>query len=256
MKIRTALAVSLLAFTSVGVGFTATSASAQTPPPYCATKTQLAIVGTSAETGYATTGYPSGAQTYNPTTYGWATRFANSVHSQWSTNVSNYAHNGSLASDFLPGGRFTDTTAAVADIAVKKPTLVLLDVGGNEYWSQKDPAVFQTNLNTLIDNIKAATPNAVILMSIYAELKWVQSVDSGNVPQKYTWAQYASVIYNTAVAKGNALVDLRQYIPPATATPQPNPSTWYTDGIHQNDAGNIAEYGMWWSWVSALWSNC
>lgn len=232
------------------------AASAQTPPPYCADKSNVAILGASSETGYATTGYPSGAQTWSPTTYGWTTRFADSVKAQWQTATANYSHNGAMVSDYLPGGRWSSTTGAVADLGAKKPSIVLINLGGNEWWSLADPTVFQKNLNTLVDNVRAGSPNAVIVLGIYAQLKWQQSSDSGNQPMKYTWDQYASVIYNTAVAKGTALVDFRQYVPPATSTNLPNPSPWSTDGIHQNDAGNLAEYGMWWGWTSSLWSMC
>lgn len=253
-KIVTALAVTAAAAGLYVVS--GPSAQAQTPPPWCADKSQLAIIGASSETGYATTGYPAGAQTFQPTTYGWATRFANSVKSQWQTTTTNYSHNGAMASDYLPGGRWASTMAATADVAARKPSIVLVNLGGNEYWSQASPATFQTTLGTLVDNIRAASPNAVVVLGIYPELKWVQSGDSGNQPQKYSWAQYGTVVYNTAVAKGTALIDLRQYIPPATSTSLPSPSPWYTDGIHQNDAGNLGEYGAWWGWVSSLWSMC
>lgn len=235
---------------------TGPAASAQTPPPYCADKSNLAIVGASSETGYATTGYPSGAQTFQPTAYGWASRFANSVKSQWGTTVTDYAHNGAMATDYLPGGRWASTTGAIADIAARKPSLVLINLAGNEYNIQKDPAQTQADLGALVDKIRAASPNALILMGIYAEYKWAPNADNGYMTQKYTWAQYGSAVYNTAVAKGTPLLDLRQYIPPAASSQLPSPSPWYTDNIHLNDAGNLAEYGAWWGWTSSLWSTC
>lgn len=253
-KIVTALAVATAA-----AGFyvvSGPSAQAQTPPPWCADKSQLAVIGASSETGYASSGYPSGAQTWVATPFGWATKLANSVKAQWQTTTSNYAHNGAMVSDYLPGGRWDSTMAAFGDIATKKPSIVLINLGGNEFWSQASPATFQTNLNTMIDNVRAGDPNAVIVLGTYAQLLWQQSVDSGNKPQQYTWDQYAQVIYNTAVAKGTAMVDFRQYVPPAGSANLPNPSPWYSDNIHMNDAGSLIEYGMWWGWVSSLWSTC
>jgi len=234
-------------------------ADAQTPvSTWCVSKANVAIVGTSAETGYAKTGYASTTDTYYPTTYGWTTRFSNAVHAQWNTTTHNYAHNGALASDFLPGGRWANTTGAVADMQTYSPDLVLLDVGGNEYQIQQDPALFQNNLTTLVNNIKAARPGVTILMNIYAEFKWVpnQYTNPPNKAQVYTWNTYASIIYNTAVAQGEPLVDERQYIPPAASSPGPNPSPWASDLIHLNDTGDLVAKGLWWGWVSALGSLC
>ena len=237
----------------------ATSASAQTSQPtWCTGHANIGIVGTSAETGYGTTGYSSSTDTYAPTVYGWVTRFSNSVHAQWGTATHDYAHNGAMASDYLPGGRWSGTTGATTDMATYSPDLVLVDLGGNEFWSQVDPATFQTNLTAVITNIKAARPGVTILMSIYARLHWApnQYTNPPNSPQKWTWDQYATVIYNTAVAQQTALIDMRQYVPDAEASPMTNPTVWNSDGIHLNDAGNLAEYGGWWGWVSSLASIC
>lgn len=225
---------------------------------WCADHSDIAIVGTSAETGYGTTGYASSTDTYAPTVYGWVTRFTNSMRAQWGTNVHDYAHNGALASDYLPGGRWTGTTGAITDMATYQPDLVLVDLGGNELYSQVDPATFQSNLNMVITNIRAMRPGVDILMSIYAQMKWVpnQYTNPPYAAQKYTWDQYATIIYNTAVAQGTALVDMRQYIPNADASPMTNPTVWNTDNIHVNDAGNLAEQGAWWGWASSLASIC
>lgn len=250
-----------LAVLTVGVALTgalvvAASPATATTPTYCSDKSDIAILGASSETGFGTTGYPAGGQTFSPTTYGWATRYANSVSGQWGTVVTDYAHNGARVADYQPGGRWPSTVGAVADLATKAPSITVINLGGNEYWAQDDPAGFQTRLGQLVDSVRAASPNGLVLLAIYSELKWAQSVDSGNLPQRYTWSQYASAIYSTAVSHGTPLVDLRQYIPPATSTNQPVPTTWNSDGIHQNDAGNLAEYGMYWGFTSMLWSLC
>ncbi|MEV4597137.1 SGNH/GDSL hydrolase family protein [Amycolatopsis sp. NPDC049253] len=249
-------AVLTLIVLGIGMSTVVTSADAAQERSWCARKANVAIIGTSADTGYGSTGYQSTTDTWSPTTYGWTTKFADSLRAQWQTNVQNYSHNGALAADYLPGGRWAGTTGAMADMAAKQPDLVLVDLGGNDLWAQVDPAKFQTDLNNVIDGIRASRPGGVdILMSIYAELKWTPNPYGGNT-QKYTWDQYASVIYQTAVAKGTALVDMRQYIPPAGSANLPNPSPWTSDNIHLNDAGNLAEYGMWWGWTSSLGSIC
>ncbi|MFF4599599.1 SGNH/GDSL hydrolase family protein [Amycolatopsis sp. NPDC001319] len=256
-KTTIARLTALLTLVGLGIGMSTvvTSADAAQESTWCTRKANIAIVGTSADTGYGTTGYQSTTDTWFPTTYGWTTKFANDVHSEWQTNVQNYSHNGALAADYLPGGRWAGTTGAIADMETKQPDLVLVDLGGNDLWAQNDPAKFQADLNNVIDGIRAARPGVDILMSIYAQLKWTPNPYGGNT-QKYTWDQYASVIYQTAVAKGTALVDLRQYIPPAGAANLPNPSPWTSDNIHLNDAGNLAEYGMWWGWTASLGSIC
>jgi lysophospholipase L1-like esterase len=231
--------------------------SADTSGPgsaWCTTHNNVAIIGTSADTGYGTTGYPTDAQTYQPTPYGWTFRFGQSLYGQWGTTVQNYAHNGALASDYLPGGRWSSTTGATADITTHQPDLVIIDLGGNEFYSQVPPTTFATDLTTVVNNVKAAQPDATILMSIYAQLLWTPNPYAST--ENYTWDQYATQIYNTAVNEGVALVDMRQYVPPAGIADLPNPSPWTSDNIHLNDAGNLAEYGAFWGWTSSIASTC
>lgn len=230
------------------------SDAASSSSAWCTSHNNVAILGTSADTGYGTTGYPTDSQTYQPTVYGWTLRIANSLHAQWGTTVENYAHNGALAADYLPSGRWSDTTSAIADITTKQPELVIIDLGGNEFYSQTPPDTFATNLKTVVDQVKTARPGATILMSIYAELAWTPNPDAST--ENYTWTQYATQIYNTAVTEGIALIDMRQYIPPAGSTNLPNPSPWNPDNIHLNDAGNLAEYGGFWGWTSSIASIC
>lgn len=255
MKVSATIAAGVLTLGLVaGVG-AVPSASATPHSTWCSAHNNVAIIGTSADTGYATSGYASPTDTWYPTTYGWATRFANALHSEWGTNVQNYAHNGAMASDFLPGGRWSDTVGAVADIQAHQPDLVIIDLGGNEYNIQKPPEQFQADLDTLVDNVRAARPGVDILLSIYAEFIWKPNEWSPPT-QSYTWADYGAVIYTTAVAKGTALVDMRQYVPSEYASQQPDPIPWSSDGIHLNEAGNLAEFGAFWGWASSLASIC
>ncbi|WP_308190340.1 SGNH/GDSL hydrolase family protein [Amycolatopsis sp. GM8] len=250
MLITTTVVAALVAIVVDAVPSDAAGASSA----WCTSQHNVAIVGTSADTGYGTTGYPSNAQTYQPTTYGWTLRFANSLHAQWGTTMENYAHNGALASDYLPGGRWTATTSATTDITAKQPELVIIDLGGNEFYSQVPPNTFATNLTNVVNSVKAARPGATILLSTYAQLAWAPNPDAAT--ENYTWSQYATQIYNTAVTDGVAMIDMRQYIPAAASTNLPNPSPWNSDNIHLNDAGNLAEYGGFWGWASAIASIC
>ncbi|WP_329065895.1 SGNH/GDSL hydrolase family protein [Amycolatopsis sp. NBC_01480] len=246
----------LIAGLATGAGLVPSAQADTAPKPaWCADHSNVSIIGTSADTGYGTTGYPAGRDLPSPTQYGWTTKFTNDLHAQWGTTVDNRAHNGAMASDFLPGGRWSDTTTATADMVQSQPDLVVIDLGGNEYLIQKDPAQFATDFAKVVDNVRAARPDATILLSIYAELKWTKTPSSPPT-QTHTWNEYATQIYNTAVAKGVALVDLRQYIPPAASATLPNPSPWLPDNFHLNDAGNLAEYGAYWGWASSIASIC
>lgn len=256
MKLRIFATIVVVFLIAVGIG--SLRADSATAPAWCTDKSDVAILGTSADTGYATTGYSSPTDTWQHTTFGWSSVFADNLAATWGTATHNYSHNGSMASDFLPGGRWASTTGAVADFAQYAPSMVLLDLGGNEYWSQVNPATFKANLGTIIDNIRAQRADTVIILSIYAELKWTpnQYTSPPNAPQIYGWAAYAQAIYDTAVAKQTALVDLRQTVPAAGSTPMVNPNPWTSDNIHLNEAGNLAESGMWFRWVSSIWSIC
>jgi lysophospholipase L1-like esterase len=235
----------------------ATPASAQTTTTqigWCDDQSRVALLGTSADTGYATTGYSSPDDTFARTRYGWATKLADNLAASWQTVTDNYAHNGAMASDYLPGGRWSTTTTALGKIAATAPPLVLIDLGGNDYWAQRDPAVFKSQLGQIIDQIRAARPDVTILLSIYPELRW-QPNEYGST-KRYAWTAYTAAIFDTAVTKGTALLDLRQTIPAATDPVPTNPDVWTSDRIHLNDAGNLAEFGVWWGWVSSLASVC
>src|SRR4051812_18096138 len=126
LKLITATSLAVISITVFG---TVPSDAADSPASsWCTTQNNVAIIGTSADTGYGTTGYPSGAETYQATPYGWTFRFARSLHAQWGTTMQNYAHNGALASDYLPGGRWTSTTGALSDITTNQPDLVIVDL--------------------------------------------------------------------------------------------------------------------------------
>jgi acyl-CoA thioesterase-1 len=254
LRLVLAAALALGAVAAVVVPSEAATPAAATGASWCTSQKDVAIIGTSAETGYGTTGYPTDAQTYEPTAWGWTNRFSQSLSGGWGTVVQNYAHNGAMASDFLSGGRWPNTTGALADIATKAPNLVIIDLGANEFYTQLDPATFAANLKTVIDDVKSAAPGSSILLSIYAQLLWAPNQWASTETNQ--WPVYATQIYNTAVAEGVALVDMRQYIPNAGSANLPSPSPWYTDNLHLNDAGNLAEYGAFWGWTSSIASLC
>lgn len=227
------------------------AASAGSAGTWCASgKASLAILGASSETGYGTTGYPSGVQTYYPTTYGWTRRLGDLLERTWGTTTKNYSHNGAQVSDYLPGGRWPVTIGAVADLAATQPALVIIDLGGNEYWTQVAPAVFESNLRTMIAYIRVARPSVDIMLYLHEEISWATN---GNAywPQsapKYPWSQYASRIVTVASTLPTGMVDMRQFINPSEGDPA---GLWSADGIHLNDAGQSVVNGVWWDRLAA-----
>ncbi|WP_198545464.1 GDSL-type esterase/lipase family protein [Amycolatopsis rubida] len=199
------------------------------------------MLGTSADTGYGRHGLPVRHRHLRADHVRLDHKIANDLHAEWNTTTKNYAHNGAMAADYLPGGRWPDTAGALADLTQRQPDLVLIDLGGNELISQTDPAVFKANLGKVIDTVRAARPGVDILLPIYAELKWTpnpwaarrRSTSGRSTPRRFT----------------------RRRSPRGSAN-LPNPSPWLAGNVHLNDAGNLAEYGMWWGWTSSLGSIC
>src|SRR5439155_22414525 len=104
MSLRGKIAALLSVVSVLALLFANSASAADAQSTWCAKHANLAIVGASSETGYGTTGYPSGAETFQRTPYGWVTRITDSLHSEWGTNIQNYSHNGALVADYLPGG--------------------------------------------------------------------------------------------------------------------------------------------------------
>lgn len=219
----------------------APSASAGSAGTWCTSgEANLAIFGASSETGYGTSGYPANAQTYHPTRSGWVAHLADRLHAEWGTTVENYSHNGALVSDYLPGGHWRGTETAVAELAKTKPSLVLVDLGGNEYWSQLDPATFETNLRALVGGIRAVRPGVDLMFYLHEEIAWPAGGNEflRQATPKHPWAQYAARILAVALSVSAQVVDMRPVVHSA--------SLFNPDGIHLDDAGQAIVSTVWW----------
>lgn len=220
-----ALLVALLAGPAVQSG----QASPLSGTTWCAGKASMALLAGSSGTGQYTTGYTSPDGTYQPTAYGWWTRLARMAQSNFGTTAANYSHTGAQVSDFLPDGRWPTTAGAVSDVAATQPRLVVISLGTNEYLSQVPPAEFAVNLTRLVDEIQQVNPTGNLLIVV----QWT----AYTVSPVYPWSQYAQVIRDVVVAQNAALLDLRQYIPPAT---DPDWSRFYhPDRIHLLDHAHL-----------------
>ena len=234
--------VSILLAAILAVVALAVPASATTGVTWCDSgHASLDILGDSGATGYGSTGYPAGAQTWQSTTYGWVKRLTDRLGT---TVVHTYAHNGAMASDFLPGGRWTDTTGAVAQVQADQPAGLIIELGGNEYNVQVSPATYQANMQTLINNIKAVSPATTIFISHIWQIGVTQQ------PVTYTWGQYRTADIALATSNAAGFVDLEQYMPSATTNlTGPVTGLYGSDNIHPNDAGNLLEAAVYTQWL-------
>lgn len=219
------------------------SASAQdAASTWCADRSNLAVLGASSETGYATTGYDSPDNGYWPTRYGWVARLARNAKAEWGTVTDVYARNGAMIKDFFAGGRWPTTAEAIHRVAATQPDLVI--IGGalvNEYVNNVDPATAEADLRRLVTGLRDARPGVDILIITYPDIKWP---NAGR-----PWSDYTAVNHRVAVELGTGLVDMQQYIDdPYTDTA----GLWDSDNAHLNDAGQAVEGHLWtllWSWA-------
>ena len=230
-------AVGVLLLSLLALGIPA-AAAPLTGSAWCQDHASLAVLGDSGSTGLGTTGYASQDDSYFRTAYGWYKRATDEAKSNYGTASANYAHNGAMAADFLPGGRWPLTTGALVQIEQTKPSLAIIELGGNEYLSAQGPDAFRTNLTELVTRIQTASPRtAVLLVAI-----WDIAAPGAALP----WSQYVGAIRDTAIARGVAMVDLRQYIPRADLD---RAGLYNPDRTHLNDAGNMVFAAAAWTWL-------
>lgn len=207
---------------------------------WCTDKSSLVVLGDSASTGYGTTGYPADVQTYVPTENGWVAKMAHNL-AGFGTKVTNLAHNGALVADYLPGGRWADTVNAIAQVRQLQPSMVIVELGGNDFYIDRDPEVFARQLRQLVDSIKAASPNSSIFLVKIWEIGQRESPRA-----VHTWSEYGAKMHEVAVATGAGLSDLAQYLP------SPNNDTaglYLPDRIHLGNAGNLVVHGALYTWM-------
>lgn len=206
---------------------------------WCTDQSDIAVFGSSSETGYRLADYANEDGLYAPTRYGWVSKIGRSAQGQYGTTVRAYARNGAVSADFLSGGRWPLTVTAAADMAARgTDDLVLMDMGVNDAGTGVTPAQFAANLTQIIHDIRAARPGIDILLIVH----WTIST----LPTP--WADYAREIRNVAIANQAGLVDLRQDIE-SSAVDQAG--LWDTDRYHLNAAGHSVVAARVWSWLAA-----
>lgn len=210
---------------------------------WCADRSRITVLGGSSSTGYQTTGYVAGgAGTYQPTRHGWWRRVAEQAAGAWGTQATNNSRNGARTDDFLPGGRWPVTAGAVAQIRAEQPSLVILQLGGNEYLAepQVDPVTYEATLRRLVGDIRAARPGVDLLIII--------SPRAARPGAVHPWTAYGAAMGRTARTLGAALLDMRQLI---DGSDTDTAGVWAADGKHVNDAGQLGYAGAVWSQLVA-----
>lgn len=209
---------------------------------WCGDKSRITVLGGSTSTGYQTVGYVAGGDgTYQPTRNGWWSRVTANAQQAWGTQGTNNARSGALTSDFSAVGRWPVTRDAVPTIAQQQPSLVILQLGVNEYLNQVAPTIFETELRRLVTEVRVARPGVDLLFIV----GWRVAKPGAAFP----WTDYSSGIGRVARDMGGAMIDLRQLM---DGTDSASAHFLYvSDGIHANDAGQLILAGMVWSQLVA-----
>ncbi|TLW92369.1 SGNH/GDSL hydrolase family protein [Saccharomonospora piscinae] len=221
------LASATAALTATSIAAIPPATAQDMPTGWCADRADLTVLGPSSETGYGTTGYDSPDGTYSPTPHAWVAQFARAADATWNTTTDVHARNGAMIWDFLPGGRWPSTVAALDAIRDTQPDLVL--VGGvfaNEYLNNWDLAHAERNLRRLVTELRTARPGVDLVFTIYPDIDWPES--------RRPWADWAEVIQRVATDTGTRVIDLR----PLIDTPyNDTEGHWSDDHAHLNDHG-------------------
>lgn len=246
------LAAAVAALLVLTPGSSPSTADAATST-WCGGRGKIVIVGDSLATGYGTTGYENAASggRYQATSYAWPARWDKKSN----TTLINLARNGAMASDFIadgidgrPGGPFEPT--AVQKVKSAQPQLVIIQLGGNEYISDRDPVkTYEVNLRRLVWRVKQAAPKARLLLVRTYAFDY-RAADDAHLPYDFTWSRYGSVM--RSVASGQWYMDLTEYMP---ATRFNSAGLYVKDeygpnlAVHATDAGHIALFSAYWSKV-------
>lgn len=241
-RVRRVLALAVAALAVVAISGYAVGAPTDTvqQAAWCANRAAGAVVlGDSGTTGYGTTGYLDGTQGgdeyWQPTYSGWVSALMR-VWPEAPWYVA--SRNGAMTSDYLPGGRFPRTVNAVSEIQARQPSLVIIELGGNDYVIDRTPSAYRANLEQITANVKAARPGVTV---VYVTM-WDFKFKIDNADPNYTFGSYANAMRDVAAAQGATWIDLRKDMHPAYVHEET--ALYYADefgpdaGIHTRDAGS------------------
>ena len=205
---------------------------------WCTTQASIVVLGDSMSTGHGTSD-PANA---------WVKRIDAAFPA---TTVTNLSVDGALTSDFLPAGVGVQRRpagnlrpTAVSQIQTIQPSLVIIEVGANEYGTDRDPVTtYRANLTDLTNRIKVASPNSTLLYvhSTGFDFRWAP------LPIDFDWADYDAEMSAVATAESADYLDLTKFLPWAdTDTAGLYVANEYGAGntVHWKDAGHVAAAGV------------
>ncbi len=207
------------------------------PASWCGNPASIVVLGDSMSTGHGTTD-PANA---------WVKR----IDAAFPAAVTNLSVDGALTSDFLPAGVGVQRRpsgnlrpTAVSQIQTIQPSLVIIEVGANEYGTDRDPVTtYRANLADLTNRIQAVSPNSTLLFvhSTGFDYRWAA------LPIDFDWAAYHAQMSSLATAEAADYLDLTKFLPWAdTDTAGLYVANEYGAGntVHWKDAGHVAAAGV------------
>ena len=214
------------------------SMPALTVASWCGDQASIVVLGDSMSTGYGTSD-PNNA---------WVKRVDAAFPA---TAVTNLSVDGALTSDFLPAGIGVQRRpagnlrpTAVSQIQTLQPSLVIIEVGANEYGTDRDPvATYRANLADLTNRIQAVSPDSTLLYvhSTGFDYRWAA------LPIDFAWTAYGSAMSAVATAESADYLDLTKFLPWAdTDTAGLYVANEFGAGntVHWKDAGHVAAAGV------------
>lgn len=233
-RTTTVFAAAALLAATVTTGIAHARAHASTGVTWCDNPAGgIAIVGDSLSTGYyPPTAPPSEVVAPDQT---WFAKLANKENIQRGAKTQMYANNGAMAWDYTdPAGRWPHETDPIAQ---QQPSLVLIELGANEYHSAiRNPQQFRTDLQNLYTKIHAESPRSTIgWIAIYQ----LQDTGAATVP----WKSYVDQIFNAALVDLGPEFDLTWYFP-ALGAPDSLHQLSSVDHIHPTPVGENDVFTM------------
>ncbi|HEY2763418.1 MAG TPA: SGNH/GDSL hydrolase family protein [Pseudonocardiaceae bacterium] len=180
--------------------------------------TKLAIIGDSITTGY---NVPPGD--------GYAALLAADPGS----SVLPLAHNGATVRTWL-----TLYQGDLDQLTTWQATTVIIALGGNDWYGERSPADYETDVTYLVWQIRSQLPNARVILWHYYPFGIGQSSTACDVwpctPATSTWATYANA------ARDAAIRNYLGYIDDSASAPDGHPWSYYwgPDQVHLTIAGH------------------
>ncbi|MPZ81246.1 MAG: hypothetical protein GEV28_12940 [Actinophytocola sp.] len=231
------LAAASLTTVTVAAAADSTTTSAQNDT-WCTDRDSIVVLGDSLSTGHGASD-PANA---------WVRRTQAALPD---TDVTNLSADGALTSDFLPAGVGVQrrpagnlVPTAVSRIQTIQPSLVIIEVGANEYGTDRDPVTtYRANLTNLTDRIQAASPDSTLLYmhTTGFDYRWATP------PIDHAWTAYDAAMTTVATTESAPYLDLTEFLPWAdtdTAGLYVENEFGAGNTVHWADAGHVATAGV------------